>query len=125
MAEFRWTGTNKQGRTLSGTITAASRREAQDTLEKRGVTVQKLRGRGVDLSKLGKFGANITDKQLAAFTRQFATMINAGLPLVNCLQILQRQQDNQTLANVITDIEQEVEKGGTLADAMARHDNIF
>jgi type IV pilus assembly protein PilC len=125
MAEFRWTGTNKQGRTLSGTLAAASRREAQETLEKRGVTVTKIRGRGVDLSKLGKFGASITDKQLAAFTRQFATMINAGLPLVNCLQILQRQQDNQTLANVITDVEQEVEKGGTLADAMARHNTIF
>jgi type IV pilus assembly protein PilC len=125
MAEFRWTGTNKQGRTLSGTITAASRREAQDTLEKRGVTVQKLRGRGLDLSKFGQFGSGITDKQLAAFTRQFATMINAGLPLVNCLQILQRQQDNQTLANVITDVEQEVEKGGTLADAMSRHNTIF
>jgi type IV pilus assembly protein PilC len=125
MAEFRWTGTNKQGRTLSGTMSAASRKEAQDTLEKRGVSVSRIRGKGVDLSKLGQFGSGITDKQLAAFTRQFAVMINAGLPLVNCLQILERQQDNKTMASVITDVEQEVEKGGTLADAMARHHGIF
>jgi len=125
MAEFRWTGANKQGRTLSGTISAANRREAQDTLEKRGVSVTKIRGKGLDLSKFGQFGSSITDKMLAAFTRQFAVMINAGLPLVNCLQVLARQQENKTLANVITDIEQEVEKGGTLADALGRHTTIF
>lgn len=121
MPEFHWTGTNKQGRTLSGVITAANSREAKDLLEKRGVTVQKIRTKGVDLSKLGQFGTNITDKMLAGFTRQFATMINAGLPLVNCLQILARQQDNKAFMNIISDITAEVEKGGTLADAMSRH----
>jgi len=125
MPEFRWTGTNKQGRTLSGTISAANRKEAQDLLEKRGVTAPKLASKGLDLSKFGQFGSGINDKQLATFTRQFATMINAGLPLVNCLQILSRQQDNKTFQTVILDVEQEVEKGGTLADAMARHNGIF
>jgi type IV pilus assembly protein PilC len=125
MPEFHWQGTNKQGRTLSGTIAAGSRKEAQDLLEKRGVSVQKIRGKGVDLSKLGQFGTGITDKQLASFTRQFATMINAGLPLVNCLQILARQQDNTAFTTILTDITQEVEKGGTLADAMGRHGTLF
>jgi type IV pilus assembly protein PilC len=125
MPEFHWQGTNKQGRTLSGTIAAGSRKEAQDLLEKRGVSVTKIRGKGVDLSKLGQFGTGITDKQLASFTRQFATMINAGLPLVNCLQILARQQDNTAFTTILTDITQEVEKGGTLADAMGRHGSLF
>lgn len=120
-----WTGENKQGRTLSGTITAANRKDAVDLLEKRGVAVKRIRSKGVNLSALGQFGTNITDKQLASFTRQFATMINAGLPLVNCLQILGRQQDNKAFSTIITDLTQDVEKGGTLADAMGKHNLIF
>ena len=107
MPEFFWSGANKQGRTLSGTISAATRKDAVDLLEKRGVSNVKVRSKGMDLSKLGQFGTNITDKQLATFTRQFATMINAGLPLVNCLQILSRQQDNKAF------------------QAMGRHSGIF
>ena len=125
MPEFLWSGTNKQGRTLSGTITAATRKDAADLLEKRGVASPKVRTKGMDLSKLGKFGTNITDKQLATFTRQFATMINAGLPLVNCLQILGRQQDNKAFASIIGDLTSDVEKGGTLAEAMGRNSSIF
>ncbi|MDM7991998.1 MAG: type II secretion system F family protein [Candidatus Fermentibacter sp.] len=125
MPEFLWSGSNKQGRTLSGTITAATRKDAADLLEKRGVSNAKVRSKGMDLSKLGKFGNNITDKQLATFTRQFATMINAGLPLVNCLQILGRQQDNKAFASVIGELTSDVEKGGTLAEAMGRHSSIF
>ncbi len=125
MPDFMWTGENKQGRTLSGTITAANRKDAVDLLEKRGVAVKRIRSKGVNLSALGQFGTNITDKQLASFTRQFATMINAGLPLVNCLQILGRQQDNKAFSTIITDLTQDVEKGGTLADAMGKHNLIF
>lgn len=125
MPEFLWSGSNKQGRTLSGTITAATRKDAADLLEKRGVSNAKVRTKGMDLSKLGKFGTNISDKQLATFTRQFATMINAGLPLVNCLQILGRQQDNKAFASIIGELTSDVEKGGTLAEAMGRHSAIF
>lgn len=125
MPEFLWSGSNKQGRTLSGTITAATRKDAADLLEKRGVSNPKVRTKGMDLSKLGKFGTNISDKQLATFTRQFATMINAGLPLVNCLQILSRQQDNKAFASIIGELTSDVEKGGTLAEAMGRHSSIF
>ncbi|MFO7950186.1 MAG: type II secretion system F family protein [Candidatus Fermentibacteraceae bacterium] len=125
MPEFAWTGTNVQNRTLSGRITAKNKREARELLERRGVTIEKLKGKGFDLSALGKFGAGIKDTDLARFTRQFATMINAGLPLVNCLQILGRQQTNKTFSNIIHDVTQEVEKGGTLADSMGRHANIF
>ena len=125
MPEFLWSGTNKQGRTLSGSISAATRKDAVDLLEKRGVSNVKIRSKGMDLGKLGQFGTNITDKQLATFTRQFATMINAGLPLVNCLQILSRQQDNKAFQTIISELTADVEKGGTLADAMGRHSGIF
>ncbi|MBN1433110.1 type II secretion system F family protein [Candidatus Fermentibacterales bacterium] len=123
MAEFQWRGTNKQGRDLGGTIKAKDRREAESLLERRGVTLTKVSRKGFSLNL--QLTTGINDKSLSAFTRQFATMINAGLPLVGCLQILSRQQENQYFANVISEITADVEKGGTLADAMGKHSKVF
>ncbi len=125
MPEFLWQGTNKAGRDLSGKISAATKAEAEDLLARRGVTVTKVRSKGLNLDALGTIGTGIKDKDLAAFTRQFATMINAGLPLVKCLQILSRQQSNKIFAEAIAEINNDVEKGGTLADALGKHDKIF
>jgi type IV pilus assembly protein PilC len=125
MPDFLWQGTNKAGRDLSGSIAASSKAEAQELLTKRGVTVTKVRSKGLNLDALGTIGTGIKDRDLAAFTRQFATMINAGLPLVKCLQILSRQQPNRVFAEAIAEINGDVEKGGTLADALAKHDKIF
>jgi len=125
MPDFLWQGTNKAGRELSGSISASSKTEAEELLTKRGVTVTKVRSKGLNLDALGTIGTGIKDKDLAAFTRQFATMINAGLPLVKCLQILSRQQPNRIFAEAIAEINNDVEKGGTLADALGKHDKIF
>ena len=123
MAEFQWRGTNRQGRDLGGTIKARDRREAERLLESRGVSVTKVSRKGFSLNL--QIGTGVGDKELGTFTRQFATMINAGLPLVGCLQILSRQQENQVFSNIISEVTSDVEKGGTLADAMGKHSKIF
>jgi len=124
MAEFHWVGTNRQGRTLNGTIEAKSRTEVKEILESKGVTVTNIKG-GFDMSTFGVIGSGVKQKELATFTRQFSVMINAGLPLVSCLQILGRQQENKVFKNMIVDVTSDVEKGGTLADSLGKHKKVF
>jgi type IV pilus assembly protein PilC len=124
MAEFHWQGTNRQGRTLSGTIAGKNRKEAQELLERRGITVTVIKG-GFDMAKYGVIGSGVKNKELGTFTRQFSVMINAGLPLVNCLQILARQQENKIFKDIIANVTTEVEKGGTLAEALGKHPKVF
>ncbi len=109
MAEFQWTGTNRQGRTLNGTMEGKSRAEVKALLESKGVTVTNIKG-GFDMSTFGVIGSGVKQKELATFTRQFSVMINAGLPLVSCLQILSRQQENKIFKNIITDVTSDVER---------------
>ncbi|MCK5785236.1 MAG: type II secretion system F family protein [Candidatus Sabulitectum sp.] len=124
MGEFQWTGTNRQGRTLNGTMEAKSRGEVKDILEGRGVVVTNIKG-GFDMSTFGVIGSGVKSKELSTFTRQFSVMINAGLPLVGCLQILGRQQENKIFKNMIVEVTNDVEKGGTLAESLGRHKKVF
>lgn len=124
MAEFQWTGTNRQGRTLNGTMEAKSRAEVKEILESKGLTVTNIKG-GFDMSTFGVIGSGVKPKELSTFTRQFSVMINAGLPLVSCLQILGRQQENKVFKNIIVEVTNDVEKGGTLADSLGRHKKVF
>src|SRR4029077_6321243 len=80
---------------------------------------------GLSLNALPIFMASVKEKDLAVFTRQFATMIDAGLPLVQCLEILSTQTENPTLAKVIGDVRQDVEGGATYADALRKHPKAF
>jgi len=124
MAEFQWTGTNRQGRTLNGTMEAKSRAEVKEQLEARGVVITNIKG-GFDMSTFGVIGSGVKPKELSTFTRQFSVMINAGLPLVGCLQILGRQQENKVFKNIIVEVTNDVEKGGTLAESLGRHKKVF
>ncbi|MCK4807396.1 MAG: type II secretion system F family protein, partial [Candidatus Aegiribacteria sp.] len=125
MPEFRWEGTNRAGRKMSGKISAAKKAEAQALLTQRGVNVTKIKGKAFDIATFGVIGSGVKDKELSTFTRQFAVMIDAGLPLVKCLQILSEQQENKIFQEVIEEVTEFVEKGGTLADAMGQHKKIF
>ncbi len=124
MGEFQWTGTNRQGRTLNGTMEAKSRGDVQGILETRGITVTNVKG-GFDMATFGVIGSGVKAKELSTFTRQFSVMINAGLPLVGCLQILGRQQENKVFKNIIVEVTSDVEKGGTLADSLGKHKKVF
>jgi type IV pilus assembly protein PilC len=89
------------------------------------LTSVKEKGREVAVPKIGGGRKKVKAKDLAIFTRQFSVMIDAGLPLVQCLEILAQQQDSKYFQMVLTQTRQDVEEGSTLAAAMARHTRVF
>ncbi|THJ12191.1 MAG: type II secretion system F family protein [Nitrospira sp. CG24C] len=127
MATFAYVGRTRSGAVKKGELSAKTRDEAVDQLRKQSVVVTSL----AEKSGLGGFNVNIslgsglTDKDLVVFTRQFGTMINAGLPLVQCLEILSTQSENKVLRETIGEVKTQVEAGSTFSDALRRHPKVF
>jgi type IV pilus assembly protein PilC len=125
VATFVWTGRNRQGVTQKGELAAKNRDEVLAALRKQSILVtsvsQKSQGMGLALS----LGGGVSDKDIVVFTRQFATMIDAGLPLVQCLEILSNQTENKTLAKAIGEVRGDVESGATYADALRKHPKVW
>ncbi len=124
---FTWSGKSRDGKAAKGETIASSKDEAMSQLRKQGIIVTSINsksGMSADI-KLPSFGSGVTDKDIIVFTRQFATMIDAGLPLVQCLDILEKQTPNKTLAATIGKIRKDVEAGSTYADALGKHPKIF
>ncbi len=128
MATFAYVGRTRSGAVKKGELSAKTRDEAVDQLRKQSVVVTSLEekkggagGFNVNIS----FGSGLTDKDLVVFTRQFGTMINAGLPLVQCLEILSTQSENKVLRETIGEVKTQVEAGSTFSDALRRHPKIF
>lgn len=121
---FVWKGKTERGQVVSGEMSANSKAELIVSLRKKRVNViqAKEKSKGFSLG-LGKGG--IGSKDLALFTRQFATMINAGLPLVQCLEILAKQVEKDVFRKTITQVMRDVESGSTLADALSKHPSVF
>jgi type IV pilus assembly protein PilC len=125
MATFAYVGRTKSGAVKKGELSAKTKDEAVDQLRKQSVVVTSLE------EKSGKGGFNITlgsgltDKDLVVFTRQFGTMINAGLPLVQCLEILSTQSENKVLRETIGEVKTQVEGGSTFSDALRRYPKVF
>ena len=127
MATFAYVGRTRSGAVKKGELSAKTRDEAVDQLRKQSVVVTSLeekKGGGFDLSKIS-LGSGLTDKDLVVFTRQFGTMINAGLPLVQCLEILSTQSENKVLRETIGEVKIQVEAGSTFSDALRRHPKVF
>ncbi len=126
MAVFVWKGRTLAGEAQSGEIEVGRQDEALELLRKRKILVTSLRakGGGFSLPKLGG-RVSVSTKDLAIFTRQFATMISAGLPLVQCLDILAKQSSKPSFGRVIGEVTREVEAGSTLADALGKHKGVF
>jgi type IV pilus assembly protein PilC len=124
MAQFEFKGRARGGDMQSGVIAAGSKDEASALLLKRGVTVTAIKEKGKEIS-LPKIGGGVSQKQLAIFTRQFSVMIDAGLPLVQCLEILGSQNDNKAFARIIAATREGVEGGMTLADSMKQYPKPF
>lgn len=127
MATFAYVGRTRSGAVKKGELSAKTRDEAVDQLRKQSVVVTSLeekKGGGFDLSKIS-LGSGLTDKDLVVFTRQFGTMINAGLPLVQCLEILSTQSENKVLRETIGEVKVQVEAGSTFSDALRRHPKVF
>lgn len=126
MAVFVWTGTDRAGKKQKGEIEADNVTLGRQMVARKGMTVKDIKQKPKDLLEyLPAFGASIKDKEIVIFVRQFATMIDAGLPLVQCLDILQEQQGNANFKRVINQIKKDVEEGATLSDAIKKHPKVF
>ena len=125
MPVFLWKGRTLAGESQSGEIEVGRQEEALEILRKKKILVTSMRPKsgGIALPKFG--GSGISTKDLAIFTRQFATMISAGLPLVQCLDILAKQSSKPSFGRVIGEVTREVESGSTLSDALGRHRAVF
>jgi len=107
-----------------GVLAADSKEVALASLRRQNIVVTGIRERGKEIS-LTKVGRKVPPKTLAVFTRQFSVMIDAGLPLVQCIEILANQQEHKNFQKILLQVRQDVEAGSTLADAMRRHPKAF
>jgi type IV pilus assembly protein PilC len=122
---YTWKGRSPSGELLSGEYQTDNKDELVSYLRKRKIIITSMRQKGGSLAIKLPIKDRVSVKDIGVFTRQFATMINAGLPMVQCLDILAQQTEKeffrQSIARVMTD----VEGGATLAEAMGRHPRIF
>jgi type IV pilus assembly protein PilC len=124
MPVFTYRGTNRSGGSVSGELTASSKAELQNILRRQQITPTKMSEKGKEFN-LPTFGAGVKAKELAIFTRQFSVMIDSGLPLVQCLEILATQQENKTFQKVLAGTRSSVEGGSTLSAAMRQFPKVF
>jgi len=123
MAEWVYEARTRAGEVQTGIIEADSKEAVQSRLRARQLNPVKIKKKGREL-KLS-LGTGVTSKELVIFTRQFATMIDAGLPLVQCLDILSTRGENKALNAILKDVKDYVEQGGTFSDGLARHPKLF
>jgi type IV pilus assembly protein PilC len=124
MPVFTYKGTNRSGGSVTGEMSASNKNELQGMLRRQQITATKMSEKGKEFN-LPTFGGGIKAKELAIFTRQFSVMIDAGLPLVQCLEILATQQENQFFQKVLTGTRSSVEGGSTLSAAMKQYPKVF
>ena len=123
---FQWSGKTTRGVIESGEITAATKEEVVAQLRRKNITPTLITEKKAGKKLFGGFGeGKVNDKDIVVFTRQFSTMIDAGLPLVQALDILSTQVENKTLARVLGEIKENVEAGSTYADALKKHPRVF
>jgi type IV pilus assembly protein PilC len=126
MAEFVWEARGRTGEIRKGTMEAESETAVQNRLRAQQLNPTRVKKKGIDLKSLSiSFGSGVTPTDLVKFIRQFATMIDAGLPLVQCLEILSNQEPNKIFQTALKDIKSTVEQGATFSDALRRHPKIF
>jgi type IV pilus assembly protein PilC len=124
MPVFTYRGTNRSGGSVAGEMTASSKTELQSLLRRQQITPTKMSEKGKEFN-MPTFGGSVTAKELAVFTRQFSVMIDAGLPLVQCLEILASQQENKLFQKVLTGTRAAVEGGSNLSAAMKQYPKVF
>src|ERR1700719_5024202 len=124
MPDFKYQGTNRSGSSVSGVMTANSKADLQNLLRRQQITPTKMSEKGKEFN-MPTFGGGVKAKELAIFTRQFSVMIDAGLPLVQCLEILAGQQENKIFQKVLTGTRSAVEGRATLAAAMRQYEKVF
>jgi type IV pilus assembly protein PilC len=124
MTTYAWKAKSRSGEPKEGVLEAASPDAAILALRKQGFQTPTVAKKGAGFA-IPKLRGGVSRKEIAIFTRQFSVMIDAGLPLVQCLEILASQQANKVFQAVLTDIRSDVESGQTLAEAMRKHPKVF
>ena len=128
MPTYTYTARDRSGRVQTATMEAASQREVAAALRDKGLFVSEIKapkaGLNMDI-KMPAFLDRVGLRDVTIFSRQFATVINAGLPVVQSLSILARQADKQQLKNALNKVREDVETGQPLSDALSRHPSIF
>ena len=126
MPIYNWNAKNRAGDKKTGELEASSPEAVSLHLKNMGLIPDKVKEKPRDLAEVFPFLApKVTINDLVIFTRQFAVMVDAGLPLVQCLQILTDQQDNITFKLVLRQVRSDVESGNTFADSLAKHPKVF
>ena len=121
---FTWEGKTRQGAVQKGEIAANSKEDVLALLRKQNIQPINVTAKPKEI-KLSFGAPKVKDKDIVIFTRQLATMIDAGLPLVQCLDILGTQTENKTLQKTVNQVRSDVESGATFADALKKHPKIF
>jgi len=127
MDVYVWEGRSRKGTMERGELSAANEAAVRLALRRQQIQAIKIQTKPKDILQGLKFGRRkkVKEKDIVVFTRQFATMIDAGLPLVQCLEILASQQDNTTLKEILLKVKADVEAGSTFADALRKHPVVF
>jgi type IV pilus assembly protein PilC len=126
MPIYLWNAKTRAGEKKAGELEASSPDAVTIHLKNMGLAPGKVKQKPKDISEIFPFLApKVTIKDLVVFTRQFAVMVDAGLPLVQCLGILGEQQENITMKNVLRAVKLDVESGSTFAEALAKHPKVF
>ncbi len=123
MAEWVWEARARTGEVRKGIMEADNADNVQTRLRAQQLSPVKVKKKAKEINL--SFGSPVSEKELVVFVRQFATMIDAGLPLVQCLEILSSQGDNAAFNKILKDIKGYVEQGGTFSDALKRHPKVF
>lgn len=130
MATFVWEGKNSSGKVVKGQMEAKDIQAVFNALKSQRITPNakkiKAKGQGLEMEiKIPGFGPKVKPRDIVIFTRQFATMIDAGLPIVQALDILARQNENKAFKAVLIGVKESVETGATLADGLGRFPKAF
>jgi len=127
MPDYRWTGRDRDGKTVSGVITAASEAEAKEEIKRRDLIILSIseKTRRQVFSRPGIPKPKVKMKDLAVFTRQLATMISAGIPMLESLEVLAEQTDDPGFRHTLNQICDDVRAGTDLSDALAKHPRVF
>ena len=123
MPVFEYKGKTLAGAAVQGSMKAGSKAELERALRQNRILVKSITKKAPEINI--RFGSGVKRQDLSRFTRQFATMIGAGLPMVQCLDILSSQSDNKEMAKIISQVKDGVQGGATLSDALARHPKVF
>ncbi|HQB31196.1 MAG TPA: type II secretion system F family protein, partial [Syntrophales bacterium] len=126
MAVYLWEGTTRRGELQKGELEAENDSALRIVLRRQGLTNVKIKQKPKDLLEYIPFlRQRVKEKDVVVFSRQFATMINAGLPIIQCLDLLSAEEQNRTFSRIIASVKTDIEQGHSLTDSLKKHPAVF